>query len=224
MKKGIKAAAHLHERVPAGWYFKSLKVNPTKWYWYPQWAWHNLRFMNVAGLVEPTGGVVLDVGCADGVFTKVVLDKSKAERVVGVDVLKDSIDWAEKHWKKEKRMEFMVADGHKLPFKGAAFNAAFALEVLEHVADPGKVLKEIFRVLKPGGYAVFLVPSDSFLFKTLWYNFWTKTRGSVWDDTHIQSYTDNNLIKLAKKAGFRIEKNKKFILGMLQVVKVRKNK
>lgn len=224
MKKGVDAAAHLHERVPPGWYFKSLQTNPSKWYWYPQWVWHNLRFINVAKLVEPTGGVVLDIGCADGIFTKVVLDKSNAEKVIGIDVLKDSIDWAKMHWKKEKKMEFMVADGHKLPFKGLPFNAVFALEVLEHVADSGRVLKEIYRVLKPGGYAIFLVPSDSFLFKTLWYNFWTKTRGSIWNDTHIQSYADNNLIRLAKKAGFKIEKNKKFILGMLQVVKVRKNK
>lgn len=223
MKRGVKAAAHLHERVPAGWYFKSLKVNPAKWYWYPQWTWHNLRFFHVANLVEPNGGKILDIGSADGVFTKVVLDKSNAEKAIGVDVLKESVDWARNHWKKEKRMEFMVADGHKLPFKAGSFDAVFALEVLEHVSDPGKVLKEIFRVLKNRGYAVFLVPSDSLLFKTLWNNFWTKTRGSIWHNTHIQSYADNNLIKMAKDAGFKIEENKKFILGMLQVVKVRKN-
>ena len=37
MKKGIEAAAHLHEKVPSGWYFKSLKAGPAKWYWYPQY-------------------------------------------------------------------------------------------------------------------------------------------------------------------------------------------
>lgn len=224
MKKGIKAAAHLHERVPAGWYFKSMKPDFSKWYWYPQWAWHSLRFLNVAKLIEPTGGKILDIGCADGVFTKVVLDKSNAENVIGIDVLEESIDWAKKHWRKEKRMEFEVADGHKLNFKSSSFDTATALEVLEHVAEPEKVLREIYRILKPGGYAVFLVPSDSLLFKTLWYNFWTKTRGSIWDHTHIQSYADNNLVRIAKKSGFKIEKNKKFILGMLQVVKVRKEK
>ena len=222
MKKGVKAAAHLHERAPPGWYFKSLQTNPAKWYWYPQWAWHNLRFINVAKMIEPATGTILDIGSADGMFTKVILDKSQAKKVIGVDVLEDSVGWANKHWRKENRMDFRVADGHKLPFKNSSFDAVFALEVLEHVAEPEKVLREIYRVLKPQGYAVFLVPSDSLLFKTLWYNFWTKTRGNVWDNTHIQSYADNNLVRVAKRAGFKIEKNKKFILGMLQVIKVRK--
>lgn len=224
MKKGIKAAAHLHERVPPGWYFSSLRPNLSKWYWYPQWIWHNWRFKEVGKLIEPSGGTVLDIGCADGVFTKVILEKSNAEKVVAIDVLKESIDWAKKHWREEKRVEFKVADGHKLPFKNKIFDAAFALEVLEHMAEPGKVLREVSRVLKPKGYAVFLVPSDSPLFKVLWNNFWTKTRGSVWDDTHIQSYANDNLVKLCKEAGFKVEKDKKFILGMLQVIKVRKNK
>ena len=171
-------------------------------------------------LIEPAGGKLLDVGCADGVFTKVILEKSRAEEVIGIDVLKASVEWAKNHWK-DKRLKFVVADAHKLPFANATFGGAVALEVLEHVSSPEKVLKEIKRVLKPGGYAVFLVPTDNFLFKFIWF-FWTKSRGKIWDDTHIQTYSNNYLPRLSRKVGFEVEKDNKFILGMLQAVKVRK--
>ena len=140
-----------------------------------------------------------------------------------MDVLKSSIDWANKHWTKNKRMKFVVGDAHNLDFKSGTFDAVVALEVLEHVADPVAVLKEIKRVLKKGGYGVFLVPSDNDLFKIVWY-LWLHfyPRGWVWKDTHIQTYRNSYLTKVCKRAGFKIEVDKKFNLGMLHLVKVRK--
>ena len=86
---------------------------------------------------------------------------------------------------------------------------------------PLKILKDIKKVLKKNGYAVLLVPTNNFLFETIWF-FWTKFRGKIWKDTHIQTYKDNYLVRLSKQVGFKIEINKKFLFGMLQAVKVRK--
>lgn len=215
MKKGVKAAASLHSNVPPDWYHRSIRENILQRYW------HRRRFGVVGKLIEPRGGKVLDVGCADGVFTKVFLEKSRADKVIGIDVLKTSVEWAKNHWK-DKRMKFMVADAHKLPFESNSFDAAVALEVLEHVAQPERALAEIKRVLKKQGYAIFLVPTDNFLFKFIWF-FWTKSRGKIWDETHIQTYSNNYLPRLSRKVGFAVERDKRFILGMLQAVKVRKN-
>jgi ubiquinone/menaquinone biosynthesis C-methylase UbiE len=95
--------------------------------------------------------------------------------------------------------------------------------VLEHVYHPKKVLTEFKRVMKKGGYGVFLVPSDSLLFQAIWF-LWLHfyPRGWVWKETHIQTYRNNYLPKICKEAGFKIEKDKKFILGMLHAVRVRK--
>ncbi|KKS10939.1 MAG: hypothetical protein UU67_C0091G0005, partial [Candidatus Daviesbacteria bacterium GW2011_GWB1_41_5] len=38
-------------------------------------------------MIEPAGGKILDIGSADGTFTKVIIEKSKATKVVGIDVL-----------------------------------------------------------------------------------------------------------------------------------------
>ena len=212
-----------NRKTPPDWYFESIKIDPL------QRCWHKRRFFEVSKVIESVGGKVLDVGSADGTFSKVILDKSKANKLIGMEVLKGSVDWANKHWKKhpaaagQVKMKFMVGDAHKLEFEANSFDAVFILEVLEHVENPAKVLSGVNRILKKGGYGVFLVPSDNFLFKLVWY-LWLKfyPRGWVWKDTHIQTFRDNYLTKIVKQAGLKVEVDKKFNLGMLHLVKARK--
>ena len=52
----------------------------------------------------------------------------------------------------------IIADGHLLPFKNDAFDAVISEAVLEHVHSPNRVVAEIYRVLKPGGYICIAVP------------------------------------------------------------------
>lgn len=211
-----KIGEDLHKNVPANWYFESLKKDAL------QKFWHNTRFREVKK-VATDADYVLDVGCADGVFSNVIFKATQAKRFVGVDIVKTSIDWAKKHWAPNKKMKFVVGDAHKLNFPSNSFDAVFCLEALEHVTEPIQVLKEFRRVMKKDGYGVFLVPSDNDLFKVVWW-LWLHfyPRGWVWKETHIQTYRNNYLPIVAKKAGFKIEIDKKFNLGMLHLVKVRK--
>ena len=71
MKKN-KSAEELHERVPPNWYYVSIRENTFQRYW------HSRRFQEVKSMIEPVGGEVLDIGSADGVFTKVILDNTRA--------------------------------------------------------------------------------------------------------------------------------------------------
>jgi len=52
----------------------------------------------------------------------------------------------------------MVADAHNIPLVDNSVDAIFSLAVLEHVADPQKVVAEMYRVLKPGGYLYSEIP------------------------------------------------------------------
>ncbi|MDD4271828.1 MAG: methyltransferase domain-containing protein [Patescibacteria group bacterium] len=52
----------------------------------------------------------------------------------------------------------IVGDIHNLPMPDASVDAIICIAVLEHVEEPLKAMKEIYRVLKPGGYAFFYVP------------------------------------------------------------------
>jgi ubiquinone/menaquinone biosynthesis C-methylase UbiE len=185
--------------------------------------WHRRRFEEISKLIEPVKGDILDVGSADGMFSKVILDRAQAKSLTGVEVLRSSVDWANRHWGKTGKMKFIVGDAHDLKFKDSQFDAVFCMEVLEHVHKPLRALKEFKRVMKKGGYGVFLVPSDSLLFRVVWW-LWLHfyPRGWVWQDTHIQTYRNSYLPRACREAGFKVVSDKKFNLGMLHVVKVRK--
>lgn len=211
-----KTAVKLHYDLPPGYYEKSIKTNPL------QWFWHTRRFKNISQLIEPVKGEILDIGSADGTFTEIVTNCSKAKKVIGIDILESAVKYANKRFKKDKRMKFLVADAHDLPFKKNRFAAVFCLEALEHIIDPQKVLAEIKRVLKQRGYLIILVPTDSCLFKIAWWMV-LHTWGKHWQETHLQSFgQQNSLTRTIKKAGFKIEREKKFLLGMLETVKARK--
>lgn len=205
-----------HEKVPCDWYNSSIKKNLIQRYV------HQRRFYEVGKIIEPKRkGLVLDIGCADGTFSTVLLDKTQAGKLIGIDTVGGFINWAGRHWKKGKRIKFELGNAEKLNFKTKTFDAVFALEILEHVESPGKVLREIKRVLKDDGYAILLVPAESWLFRLIWF-FWSRTRGRVWKETHIQSFKNNFLTRKCLEAGFKIDKDKKIIFKTLHLVKVRK--
>lgn len=214
-QNGALDAAKLHKNVPPDWYAKSIKENLLQRYW------HTRRFNEVKRILSKTGGWALDIGCADGTFTKVLLDKTGVQKIIGIDVLKNSVSFAKKRYKKNKRMSFRVGDAHQLPFDSKTFDAVFCLEALEHMFDPLKVLNEIYRVLKKEGYVVILVPSENWLFHGVVWPLWQFWPGkNIWEHTHLHNFSNGFLEDTVGRAGFKIIENKKFLLGMLHLIKV----
>lgn len=212
MTDGIKRAAQLHKDVPPDWYARSIRENLL------QRFWHTTRFREVGRLIPITRGKILDIGCADGTFTKVILEHSKAKKIVAVDVLESSVSYAKRRFARSKKLLFKVADAHELPFKNKEFDAVFCLEALEHVEDSKRVISEMYRVLKNRGYALVLVPSENLLFRLGW-PIWTLTRGKIWRGTHLNNFSADKLVHLMEEEGFIIDRNRKFLLGMLQAIK-----
>lgn len=208
-------AAILHRNVPPDWYKRGIKENIF------QRFWHHHRFSEIRKLIEPTGGKILDIGCADGTFTKIILDHSKANLVIGIDILPSSMSFAKKRFSGNKKLKFMVADAENLPFKKEEFDAVFCLDTIEHFFNPQKVMKEIKRTLKKDGYVVILVHTGSILFKIIWF-FWENTRGWVWKGTHVCDFSGRKLKNLIKDTGFEVLTEKKFMLGMYRTIKAKK--
>jgi len=203
-----------HEDVPPDYYETSIKNN------LGQRFWHNSRFNQALSYVSRNkNSRLLDIGSADGTFTSILVNKIRPKRLVGIDVLETSVDYANKRFAKSKAVSFLVADAHKLPFKAKTFDGVFALEVLEHVFKPKVVLDEIRRVLVPGGFVVAIVPNEeSYLFKMIWW-VWTKFKGKIWRDAHVQEFTPLSLLRLFESCGFRIVDEKLFLYGMLYIIK-----
>lgn len=100
------------------------------------------------------GGRALDVGCGVGqVVARLTADGFEAH---GVDVSEPNIERARRH-----SPQCRLYDGTRLPYEDGWFDAAGALNVLEHVEEPEAFIAELVRVVRPGGRIV--VSSPNFL-------------------------------------------------------------
>jgi 2-polyprenyl-6-hydroxyphenyl methylase/3-demethylubiquinone-9 3-methyltransferase len=107
------------------------------------------------------GPDVLDVGCSQGIAS--ILLAREGHRVVGIDREHEAIRAARERLDQEEaqvreRVEFRVGEGRAVGFADGSFDAVLFGEVLEHQLDPGKLLDEARRVLRPGGRIVITTP------------------------------------------------------------------
>lgn len=103
----------------------------------------------------PMNSKVLDIGCNDGTFMQILVDKRKCD-VFGVDVSEVMIEEC-----KKKGLNVILTNGEKLPFDDESFDAVTLMEVLVHVMDQDFLLSEIKRVLKPNGMLLGSTPHEN---------------------------------------------------------------
>jgi SAM-dependent methyltransferase len=128
-------------------------------------------------------GILLDVGCGSKPYKELF----NVETYVGIDIK----NTAHSH---EFESIDVYYNGQNLPFKDEQFDSAFSSEVFEHIFELNKVLKEINRVMKKKGIALFAVPF-------------------VWDEHEIPfdfgRYTEFGIRYLLEKNGFEVLEIKK---------------
>jgi ubiquinone/menaquinone biosynthesis C-methylase UbiE len=109
------------------------------------------------------GARVLDVGCGGGVFLPFLAGLvEQSGRVIGLDHAPDFVDTARRRMSElglDNRVEVMEGDALDLPFPDAAFDAAHCERLLMHLEDPATALREMRRVVRPGG-SVVVVETD----------------------------------------------------------------
>jgi demethylmenaquinone methyltransferase/2-methoxy-6-polyprenyl-1,4-benzoquinol methylase len=102
----------------------------------------------------PAGGSALDVACGSGRLTAELAKRAgQGGRVVGLDFSAQMLEVARRHYPK---LEFIEGDALGLPFDNASFDASTISFGLRNLADPVRGLREMARVVKPGGRAVVL--------------------------------------------------------------------
>jgi 2-polyprenyl-3-methyl-5-hydroxy-6-metoxy-1,4-benzoquinol methylase len=115
-----------------------------------------LRLKFLLAHVRP-GESVLDVGCGEGRFTSELA--VAGVRVVGIDVAEEPLRRARAA---HPGVDVQLVDAFEpWPLADASFDAVWAGEVIEHVADTAGWLSEVRRVLRPGGRLLVSTPNHS---------------------------------------------------------------
>ncbi len=131
---------------------------------------------------------ILDVGCGTGKNLTILNQYGQA---VGIDELETPLAICA-----QKRISNVArASCVNIPFQDNSFDLVTALDVLEHVEDDNRALKECCRVLKQDGTLLVSVPAFSFLW-------------GLQDEVshHKRRYTKKNLVEKLRQAGFEIQK------------------
>jgi len=96
----------------------------------------------------------LELGCGSGVVVTYLAKEYEGE-VVGIDMDPQQVALAHKSGNGLPNVRYLEADATTLPFKSSSFDVVLSFGVLHHIKDWLGALKEVRRVLKPGGYFVY---------------------------------------------------------------------
>jgi 2-polyprenyl-3-methyl-5-hydroxy-6-metoxy-1,4-benzoquinol methylase len=144
----------------------------------------------------PEKGKLIEVGSGLGYLLNFF--KQDGGNVLGLEPNVGMCRYAES----EFGIEIIPTILEKAELEHRSADAVLMMHVIEHVSDPYSTLKEVYRILKPGGIFVMETPRyDTLMFKLL-----GKRERSLSCDGHIYFFTTNTLEKLATKAGFTVLK------------------
>ena len=118
---------------------------------YPSTIDPRIQFVQVAlsHFGDLNGKRVIDVGCGKGRFARIFQQENPGAMVAAVDIAEAMLAHA-------TGLERAAATMTQLPFRDNSFDAACAIESLEHAVDVPKAISEICRVVRPGGKVMIL--------------------------------------------------------------------
>jgi 2-polyprenyl-3-methyl-5-hydroxy-6-metoxy-1,4-benzoquinol methylase len=146
------------------------------------------------------GERVLDVGCGEGRFA---LELARAgTEVVGIDIAEEPLRRARLRYP-ELDLRHVQAAG-EWPLPDASFDAVWAGEVIEHVADTAGWLSEVRRVLRSGGSLLLSTPDHGRL-EMLWWALAPRAFEAHFDPRadHLRFYRSRTLTELFEEFGFQ---------------------
>jgi 2-polyprenyl-3-methyl-5-hydroxy-6-metoxy-1,4-benzoquinol methylase len=156
---------------------------------------------------------LLDVGCGEAVLTHTWAQRLQPRRVVGIDLEDPAIqaEWAKRP---AANLEYRVMKAENLPFADGEFDAAAAIEVLEHVPDPEHTVAEMARVA--GRHLLVSVPREP-----LWRGL-NMARGAYLKDFgntpgHLNHWSKRSFVALLSEHGEVVEARSPFPWTMLLV-------
>jgi len=158
---------------------------------------------------------LLDVGCGTGAAVRTAAQV--VERAVGVDLSPMMVAEARDRAAGLEGVEFVEGDSEELPFQGGEFTAVLCSTSLHHYPRPGAAVREMARVLAPGGRAVICDATSDALF----------IRGldlicRTFEEGHVRFHRLHELRRLLEEAGLERAESRSLWGGIYGIAIARK--
>ena len=132
---------------------------------------------------------ILDAGCGNGRYTKSILRRADADAfITAFDLSQSMLRRARRHLKSQ-RVSHVAADVTRLPYPDDWFDCVVCGWMLEHLPDPAPGLRELARVLRPGGKMLLMVTED------------TMTGAMCSRMWHCRTYNRQELMRVCEECG-----------------------
>ncbi|MDR2468744.1 MAG: class I SAM-dependent methyltransferase [Spirochaetaceae bacterium] len=138
---------------------------------------------------------VLEIGCATGSVLAYLRDRGWL--VHGVEISAPQANWAQR----ERGLDISTLPLEENHFPDEHFFLVTASHLIEHLNDPVSFVREVNRILVPGGFFLITTPNTSGLQARLFGSNW---RSAIFD--HLYLFSRNTLSRLVHEAGFTVEK------------------
>ncbi len=146
--------------------------------------WFLARRNIITSLIErfigvPHGQTIFDAGCGSGFFVRYL--QKMGYQAAGADGFGPAVDYGRQQ---QGIQGISIMDQEKIDAPDASYDCVLALDVLEHLEDETKMIREMKRVLKPGGIMIVTVPAYRFLWgvqDTVAHHFRRYVRGEIVD-------------------------------------------
>jgi len=156
---------------------------------------------------------VLDVGCGNGGLGKVLKEKGLAKNVIGIEINADAANIARGNIDEVLSIDI---ENENLKFEKKCFDLIIFGDVLEHLYNPWKVLKEMKSYLKKDGYILISIPNVRYyrvLCGLIFKGEFKYEEDGILDRDHIRFFTFKMLRKYVSDAGLKIVKTKRNFSG-----------
>ena len=160
-----------------------------------------LTFKKIIKYLEPKpGDKILEIGCNQGKTVKKIREYS--QNVIGIDVNPEAV-------KRAEISDIIKMDGTKMDFPSNSFDKIYSSHTIEHIPDLNKFIREMERVLKPGGRILLVYPLELFRgCHTLIDALYIHKNPLMMRKLHLHRLTPNKIKKLVEGTSLEHKKSK----------------